>query len=344
MRLLLTKESKSKLFFQLKKLKSANTLKELSIKLDTPKNTLENWFYNETRYVPEKIIPPDLRNSLEIIDQQEDNWGRIKGGRRTYQILLDKYGLEKIKERQKNGGRMHQLKRDMEKSFSIDINSPLFLEFYGVLLGDGWLSALKYAYTSLWWVGISGHSVLDEEYFIFLKEMIWNLFKKQVTTKYKKDSKAMEIIFCHKQFILFMNKNLEFPIGKKINLKIDNKFANNWNKIKFIIRGVFDTDGSLYFDKTPDKKPYPILSLHMNAPILLQQIYAALISQRFKIRFRENELILKGSKQLDKWMKLIGTNHPRIKSKYKVFLNYKKFHNNNCTCSATWTARQPPKL
>ena len=28
-----------------------------------------------------------------------------------------------------------------------------------------------------------------------------------------------------------MNKNLEFPIGKKINLKIDNKFANNWNKI-----------------------------------------------------------------------------------------------------------------
>jgi hypothetical protein len=142
--------------------------------------------------------------------------------------------------------------------------------------------------------------------------------------KYKKDSKGMEIIFSHKQLILFMNKRLGFPIGKKINLKIEKNIAENWEKMKYVIKGIFDTDGSLYFDKTPAKKAYPIISLHMKAPHLLKQINKQLLSKNFKVRFRENELILKGSKQLSKWMNEIGSNNSRHFLKYQQFIAKKK--------------------
>lgn len=217
------------------------------------------------------------------------------------------------------------LKRDNQakKDFRINIDDVLFLEFYGALLGDGWLSSLSYDYKNkktLWWVGISGHSELDRDYLMFLKGIIKKVFYKSVIVKYKKNSKAMEILFCHKQLILFMNKELGFPIGKKIGLKIENKIAQEWNKLKYVIRGIFDTDGSLYFDKTPVGKPYPVISIHMKSPLLLNQINKQLLSQNFKVRFRKNELLLKGSKQLNKWMRQIGSSNNRHLSKYYNFI------------------------
>ena len=332
MRILLSQNSKKKICEYWKLHNNVSSLKELSKKINVPVSTIENWFYNAVRYIPASFIPEGL--PLEVIDRQSDNWGRIKGGKRTYKTILDKYGEEEIRKRQRQGGKIMQSRKDIEskENFKIDINSPLFLEFYGALLGDGWLSALSYRYKAgapnLWWVGISGHAVLDKEYLHFLKKVIKTLFNRNVTIKYKKNSQAMEIILCHKQLILFMNKELSFPIGKKINLKIDEKIAKDWEKMKFIIRGIFDTDGSLYFDKMPNKKPYPVISIHMNAPYLLSQINRQLLARDFRVRFRKNELILKGSKQINKWMKEIGSSNSRNILKYKAFLKYKQIQFN----------------
>ncbi len=326
MRILLNKNSKKKLMEYLKKRNKTKSLKDLSKKIKIPKSTLENWFYYKTRYIPEKIIPKSLIRKLEIIDSQTNNWGKIKGGKRTYQVLIKKYGLEEIKRRQEKGIKNSLLKIKFRNEFNIDTHSPEFLEFYGSLLGDGWLSCLTYKYKTkltLWWVGISGHAILDKDYLMNIKQYIEETFKRKVTTKYKKNSKAMEIIFSHKQLILFMNKRLDFPIGKKVNLKIYSNIANDWDKIKYVIRGIFDTDGSLYFDKTPSKKPYPIISIHMKAPYLLNQINKHLLSRDFKVRFRKNELILKGTKQLTKWMQEIGSNNSRHFLKYRQFIEKK---------------------
>ncbi|MBW2986676.1 hypothetical protein KY333_04880, partial [Candidatus Woesearchaeota archaeon] len=146
MRLLLTKHSKNELCKYLKKQNQSNSLKELSIRINIPKSTLENWFYDTTRYIPEKIIPKHLIKKLEIIDKQQDNWGKTKGGKKTYYVLLKKYGAGEIKKRQIAGGKAKNNKT--KDAFKININSPLFLEFYGALLGDGWLSALSYTYNT----------------------------------------------------------------------------------------------------------------------------------------------------------------------------------------------------
>ncbi len=330
MRILLSKESKKELYKYLKNLTNSNNIKELAKKLRVSKNTLDNWFYDKKAYISENKIPKQIINKLKIIDKKPDNWGSIKGGKKTYQIILKKYGIKEIRRRQSKGGEISLLRRDQRArdSFKVDINNPLFLEFYGALLGDGWLSTLSYQYRykkNLWWVGICGHSKLDKEYLMFLGDIINKLFIRKFTTKYKKNKDAMEIIFSYKYLILFMNKELGFPIGKKINLKIDNRIVKDWSKLKYTIRGIFDTDGCFYLDKTPVGRPYPCISISMKAPILIKQIYSSLIDMGFKVNYKKRKdkmhrITLKGRKQLNKWMEEIGSSNPKHLNKINALV------------------------
>ncbi len=145
MRVLLSRNSKKKLFRYLKEKTNSRNIHEISEKLSIPKSTLDNWFYDKKTSLPKYIIPRELLEILEIIDEKPDNWGKIKGGKKTYQILISKYGTKEIKRRQIKGGKKSALKRDqkLKEEFFINIENPLFLEFYGALLGDGYIVTLK---------------------------------------------------------------------------------------------------------------------------------------------------------------------------------------------------------
>lgn len=212
---------------------------------------------------------------------------------------------------------------------------PLFLEFYGALLGDGWLSALSNEKKKLWWVGVSGHAKLDKSYLEYLAKNIKALFKKEVYFKFKKGTNGLEFILCHKALLLFLNRELGFPIGLKSDLKIADGIAADWEKLKPVIRGIFDTDGCFYLDKTPVGRPYPCLSITMKAPVLLGQIKEQLVNHGFKCCITGIKLLLKGSIQINKWMVEIGSNNPKHKKKYELWKS---------SCGATWIAQQHPKL
>src|SRR3989344_9028171 len=105
MRILLSQSSKLKLLGYLKNEYNCSSIQTLSYKIKIPKGTLEKWFYSKDRYLPAKIIPNEIKNKLEILDSQEDNWGKIKGGRETYKIIVKKYGINEIRKRQSMGGK-----------------------------------------------------------------------------------------------------------------------------------------------------------------------------------------------------------------------------------------------
>ncbi len=326
MRILLSKKSRRELFLFLKEKNKDNSFRELAYSLKIPFNTLQRWMYEEKRYLPEKIIPKDIFPKLEIIDKKEDNWGRIKGGKKTYQIILEKYGQGEIRRRQSNGGRKstHNLIKK-EEELIIDLDDPVFLEFYGILLGDGWLSKLKYKDKIIYLIGISGHISLDREFFIYCKKNISTLFRRKAYLKVRPEHNSMELLFGHKVLLKKLNKNLDFPVGKKVDLKIPKEiFSQGFDKIKYIIRGVFDTDGSFYFDKTPANKPYPCISISMKQPILMKQIYDILINEGFKAHHDKSGSVerikLKGRIQLDKWMDKIGSSNPKHLNKINALV------------------------
>lgn len=331
MRILLFKESKIYLFDYLKRKYNCHSYNQLSIQMRIPFKTLQNWLYGKGKYLPERIIPKEIFEKLKIENKEEENWGQSKGGKKTYKILINRYGLKEIRRRQSKGGKNSSKKRNKEL-LSLDIYNKEFLEFYGRLLGDGWISIFtnnyKGKYRKSWWVAMCGHIKKDKEFLLETKEKMYNLFDRRAYVKYKPKSNAMEIIIGHKELLYFLNKELGFPIGKKINLKISDKFCGDWINMKYIIKGIFDTDGSFYLDKTASGNDYPCISIEMKAPILIKQLYNALISKEFKVTHKQKEgeisrITLKGSKQIKKWMNEVGSSNSRHLNKINQYLNHK---------------------
>lgn len=322
MKILLTKESKKELLRDMKNRNNSKSIFDLAKQLRISKNTLDNWFYNPKRYIPEKIIPPELLKKLKIVDKQEDNWGKVKGGKKTYKVILEKYGINEIKRRQSLGGKKSVLqKRKKEEEFDLDINDPLFLEFYGILIGDGWIGEYSFKNKKTRLIGISGHYSLDRDFFMYCKKNIKQLFNRKAYFKEKPKTNSIELQMSHKGLFNFLSKQLNFPIGKKgAGLKIhEDLIALDFDKLKHVIRGIFDTDGCFYLDKTPVGLPYPCISIKMKAPLLIKQIYSILKNQGFKVIYKEysnekggqSRITLKGKKQLSKWINHIGSSNQK---------------------------------
>ena len=324
MRLLLSKKSRKELVHYLMNINNCKSIKNLSFKLGIPFTTFQDWIYDETRYLPEKIIPNKLLNNLEIIDKKEDNWGKIKGGQKTYRLIVKKYGIKEINRRRSIGGKKSIGKVRVKCNNDLpNIHDPLFLEFYGVLLGDGWIGEYNHKNKIIRMFGISGDSKLDRNFFLYMKKNISKLFDRRAYFKEKSKFNTIELQFSHMALFQFFIDNLKFPLGRKINLRIDeNIYGLGYEKTRHVIRGIFDTDGSFYLDKTSSGQPYPCISIQMNSPLLINQLNDLLLKEGFKLTYRENKnmITLKGRRQLNKWMKEIGSSNPRHLNKIKALV------------------------
>lgn len=204
-----------------------------------------------------------------------------------------------------------------------------FAEFYGVLIGDGCIS--KYiSYGNLHYeIRIDGNSVTDLDYYnTFLLNLIHKATGIYPKMRFRNDCNGIYIKFCSKSLAFFLNTKLGFPFGKKNEngLLISDKILSDTSLLRRTLRGLFDTDGSLYFTKNDRNKvrKYPILEISTRSPLLLSQLKIILDSMGFKTKIRhyKDAIKLHGKKNLLRWFELIGSNHPDKNSK---FLFWKKF-------------------
>tara|TARA_Y100000310_G_C19971871_1_gene485846 strand:- start:71 stop:508 length:438 start_codon:yes stop_codon:yes gene_type:complete len=125
--------------------------------------------------------------------------------------------------------------------------------------------------------------------------------------------------------MLFMNTFFHFPIGRKGNITIHDDVLQDFNKLKHVIRGLFDTDGSLYFTKNNSAvRYYPIIEISSHSFPLVIQLRNALESVGFIVRIShyKDSIKLHGKKNLLKWMELIGTSHSDKSSKFEFWKKY----------------------
>ncbi len=313
MKFLLSPQSKKELFLLLKKRYSSYSIQELSTKIGISKKTLQGWFYKRKRYLPEEILD-GFKDKLKIIDRKEDNWGQIKGGIKAYHILMKK-GINEVRKKQSLGGKRAAKSKELkaQRNFKLEYTED-FLEFYGVLLGDGWLSNFKTANKKVWLIGLCGNLFHDKDFIYYWKNKVEILFNRKGFIREKIENNTIEFLFGHKLLLINLNRNLGFPIGIKENLRIPDQFCKlGFEKVRYIIRGIFDTDGSFYLEKNRKGVPaYPVLSIHMKEPILVKQISTFLFNEGFSPIFSNggNQIKLKGRKQLKMWVGLIGSSNP----------------------------------
>jgi len=206
-----------------------------------------------------------------------------------------------------------------------EINRELS-EFYGVLLGDGCMSKFNSQNREKEIIRIDGNSITDLEYYNYLKKLIKKITGRDVNTGFRKNKNAIFITFHNKKFSNYLNSKLGFPYGKKKGRIIPYELLDK-NYIKYLLRGLFDTDGSIYFTKNNWKREgrtYPIIEISSHNDALIKQLLKVLEDLDFRptLSFYNDSIKLHGKYNVKKWMDEIGSSNPH---KLRRYLRWQKY-------------------
>ena len=136
-------------------------------------------------------------------------------------------------------------------------------ELIGIILGDGniYVDESK----SIYQLRIGGHSEDDKEYLLgYVKPLLEKLFKVNVRTKLHKSKKELFLCVDKKEVITKLIKLGVKPGNKKKNnIGIPSWIYTDIEYMKSFIRGIIDTDGSVY----PKTLKHPCASIWLKCAI-----------------------------------------------------------------------------
>jgi transcriptional regulator with XRE-family HTH domain len=309
------KLNNSKIFFDEILEKEKLSLKQLSKKLNIGYSALKSYRRGEL-FIPKKIFEEIFKLSdnkkywLNQIEEYSDNWWVSKAGKISASKDI------------RNKRIAYARKFKKIPKLNIKINE-FFCEFYGALIGDGCISRFKREKGERIIISIVGNKKLDSDYLKYLKDNLKKEFNINCYYYEYKNRNVCSLAISNKKFALFLS-NIGFPIGKKCGrLKIPNSFFRlDWKFQKMIIRGIFDTDGSICAKKREGYK-YPQISLSSQEDILKKQIYKILRKRGYPCWIFQNNIYIRSNISVKKWFEDIGSSNQRNILKYNYWLNNK---------------------
>ena len=199
--------------------------------------------------------------------------------------------------------------------------SPELAELIGIIMGDGYLYNGINKYT----IGIVGHPITDLNYFKHIAILIKKLFNKKV--KIKKIGRGIRIIFDSKNIFKLITKYVPYyKGGKSDKIIIPKDILTSWSLAKHTIRGIADTDGSIFTANKPGCSNYPSIEITTSSIKLAYQIRDILNNNEFRVAniwsYKSKNSIktsykvpLNGKNNLKLWMEEIGFSNPHKKEK-----------------------------
>lgn len=198
--------------------------------------------------------------------------------------------------------------RFLKKEITLPSLNEKLAEVLGAINGDGYVSDINYE------ISITG-SKLDKDYHQHLKEILENLF--DLKFKLICQESKVRLKTYSKELAHFLNKTYDVPLGKKTGrLRIPKKL----NKKKLLIayvRGLFDTDGSIYIRR---KKDIVVEIISIN-PNYLAEIKNVLKTLGFKAGISGKNLYIYDKKDVIKFFNLIKPANEKHLKKYRNYLN-----------------------
>jgi len=211
-------------------------------------------------------------------------------------------------------------------------------ELIGAHIGDGCLSDNgRYKECAL-----LGDMNEEEEYYdnhimpLFNRLIAKPLIHQELKAK-KYPSMGVYGFLCFDERIFNYYKSLGITVGSKINTKIPKTFLTK-RFAKHTLRGIFDTDGCLYFDKNRTaKKPInkvPIIKLASTSKPLINQIYTILLKMGYNPKLKKPYkgkrdknmnyplIIYRKNDILNYIERDFGFNNPKHKTKWEFYKKY----------------------
>ncbi len=249
------------------------------------------------------------------ISFKEDNWGLKKGGRMAY---LQNKNFFKI-------GRKKGLKRLLlaaqRKIHRFNVRQPLTLElceFLGAFIGDGFTAN----YNGHCMTQFTGDRRYDKEYYNeVIVPFAKKLFNKNPCIREKEN--FYRVTYNSKQLFIFLTKRFKFPKGiKSYTVKIPEPIIKRGKQYVYAaIRGIFDTDGCIFYDKRACyKRPYPRITFNLVNPTLICQLKDLFIEYGFLPSTAEHNTFLHlYGPQADRFFKEISSSNTKHLRRYYLY-------------------------
>ncbi len=307
---------KSRDFFFRKSLESLNfkTWKQLAHFLNIRRTVLSNYrngkltlpegFYNKLFI---KFNENDRKFLSKNISLFDDNWGRIKAGKITYSKYKHFF----------DEGRKKAIESSHKRSCRFDINLPLNKELsylIGLFIGDGFTNKYQRSYL----IQFTGDKKEKKFYETIISDYCKRLFTITPKIREEKNNNTLRINLYSIDLFNLITQRFQISSGRKSRTVLIPKeiLGSEPTIIKSCIRGIYDAEGCVFFDKRKSyKRPYPRIDLHMNNLELLKQIHTLL--NRFDIQsnlgiIKDNlRVIIYGEEPVKKFVKEIGFSNPK---------------------------------
>lgn len=298
------------------------TTDELGRNIGVSGRTLRDW-KREKFYPPESMIVKLSQMSgvtLPSYIRLNRYWFVVDaarlGGKRRFEL----HGLLGSTESRVKGGVMSWMKRTNNpdiwkkytKTFRLPRESVDFAEFIGILLGDGGLTRTQcVVYLS---------SVTDQEYAYYLKEKIKKLFDLTASIYKLKKDKVWRVSISSVNLVEYLVSQ-GLHVGSKVRLQVGvpSWIWHNPGHMKACIRGLVDTDGSLFNHKhliNGKEYLYPTIVFSNRSQPLLEFMFRGLSQLGFHPkRSLDNQVWLRKQSEVKRYYQDIGTRNykPTIK-------------------------------
>ncbi|MDP2788761.1 MAG: LAGLIDADG family homing endonuclease [bacterium] len=300
--------------------------KELASLLGVHVRTLADWKRRKF-LLPEKVAEflfkrtgVKIPESKKLVDQF---WYTKKGGKMGAEAVLKKYGrlggdpkarkIAWLKWWQKTG-KFKKWKMLDRKPIAKPGKNVELAEFVGIMLGDGGMTKNQ--------VTISLNRETDADYMIYVNELVSKLFKVTPSFREDKNSLATDIVVSRMDLVDFC-KSIGLKVGNKVKQQVDipGWVKNNKQFLRVCIRGLVDTDGSVFEHKyRVGGKLYRYKKIDFSScsKPLLNSVFMFLKNLELRPRIVKDgkKLRIESIDTVKKYMEVVGTSNKKHLNRY----------------------------
>ncbi len=187
-------------------------------------------------------------------------------------------------------------------------------EFVGIMIGDGGITKRQ--------IVISQHSINDRKYSFYIVSLLKKLFGIQPSIYKDKNALVIRITISRSKLVNYC-QSIGLKIGNKIKQKVDipQWIKHNRNLMIVCIRGLFDTDGSVFehrYKVNSKIYKYKKFSFSSASFPLIKSIYSFLKKNGFHPRITKDnrEVRLDSIEDMKKYFYLVGSHNPKHLKRY----------------------------
>ena len=268
---------------------------------------------------------PKPKNIIKVSDKY---WYTKKAGKAGGRAYLRLYGNPGTLEGRRKGGLLSQKRRRenpelylklgviVRKEVAYPQESDQLAEVFGILLGDGNISDHQ--------VAVYLNSTTDREYIRYVQNLLRTLFETAVSYRERERNTACLVISSKNLVEFLLKKGL--VIGDKIAQQVD---IPAWIFIKedfqkACVRGLIDTDGSIYYHTHKVKgnwyRNIGICFTSHSAPLLMS-VHGILLDLGFTAKCGNGtHVYLYRQSEVKRYLEEVGTSNPKHLERYNRFI------------------------